>query len=160
MDIEVSSDEARVINIQYIVTDSQEQAEEALKLVQEGASFFAVAKEYNEDGQYEYELKRGEMEEEFEEVAFELSTGQMSDIVESNDRYYIIRCTSDNDKAKTEVNKVAILEKKKLEQFNKDFEFFESNLYIEFNDKEWSRLKLSECTVYDIRFEDLINSCV
>lgn len=44
----------------------------------------------------------------------------MSSIVESAGRYYIIRCTSDNDKAKTEVNKSAILEKRKLEQFNTD----------------------------------------
>lgn len=34
----------------------------------------------------------------------------------------LLRCTSDNDKAKTEVNKSAILADKKLEAFNEKFE--------------------------------------
>lgn len=54
------------------------------------------------------------MDEAFEDAAFNLSTGEMSKVVEASGRYYIIRCTSDNDKAKTEVNKSAILEKESL----------------------------------------------
>ena len=55
------------------------------------------------------------MDSAFEKAAFDLATGEMSKVVEAEGRYYIIRCTSDNDKAKTEVNKSAILEKRKLE---------------------------------------------
>lgn len=62
------------------------------------------------------------MDSAFEKAAFDLATGEMSKVVEAEGRYYIIRCTSDNDKAKTEVNKSAILEKRKLEKFNEDFE--------------------------------------
>ena len=122
MDIEVSSDDARVINIQYIVTDSKEEIDKAYAELNEGNSFFAIAKKYNADGEYEYELRRGEMAKAFEDTAYSLSTGQTSGIVEADGRFYIIRCTSDNDKAKTEVNKSSILEKKKLEAFNDKFE--------------------------------------
>ncbi len=79
------------------------------------ATHFAIAKKYNSDGEYEYELRRGEMNSQFEEAAYALATGEMSKIVEADGKYYIIRCTSDNDKAKTEVNKSAILADKKLE---------------------------------------------
>ena len=114
MDIEVSSDDARVINIQYIVTDSKEEIDKAYAELNEGNSFFAIAKKYNADGEYEYELRRGEMAKAFEDTAYSLSTGQTSGIVEADGRFYIIRCTSDNDKAKTEVNKSSNLEKKEV----------------------------------------------
>ena len=123
-----------------------------------GSSFFAVAKEYNADGEYEYELKRGEMDAAFEKAAFNLSTGEMSSIVEAAGRYYIIRCTSDNDKAKTEVNKSAILEKRKLEQFNADFEKYEASIYMEFNNSEWKKLSIQDAYTLGSSFEDTFNA--
>lgn len=160
MNIEVSSDEARVIDIQYIVSESKEVIDDAYKKVSTGSSFFAVAKECNKDGQYEYELKRGEMNADFEKTAYNLSTGEMSGVIEADGKYYIIRCTSDNDKTKTEVNKSAILSKKQLEQFNKDFEEYESKIYVEWNDKAWDTLNIKDVKVYSMRFDDLLNSCV
>ena len=59
MDIEISADDSRVINIQYIVTDSKDEIEKAYAELKEGNSFFAIAKKYNSDGEYEYELRRG-----------------------------------------------------------------------------------------------------
>ena len=67
--MEVSADEARVIDIQYIVSDSEDEINKAYNLVNSGSSFFAVAKEYNADGEYEYELKRDEMDSAFEKAA-------------------------------------------------------------------------------------------
>lgn len=112
----------------------------------------------NADGEYEYELRRGEMAKAFEDTAYSLSTGQTSGIVEADGRFYIIRCTSDNDKAKTEVNKSSILEKKKLEAFNDKFEQYESSKYVEINKDEWNKLKVSSAPSFNVRFEDLFNS--
>lgn len=158
MDIEVSADDARVINIQYIVTDSEDSIKEAYKELNEGNSFFAIAKKYNSDGEYEYELRRGEMDEAFENAAYALATGEMSGIIEAEDKYYIIRCTSDNDKAKTEVNKTAILADKKLEAFNEMFTQYESKKYVEWNTREWKELKVSSAPSYSANFEDLFNT--
>ena len=94
----------------------------------------------------------------FEKAAFNLSTGEMSSIVEAAGRYYIIRCTSDNDKAKTEVNKSAILEKRKLEQFNADFEKYESGIYMEFNNSEWKKLSIQDAYTLGSSFEDTFNA--
>ena len=96
----------------------------------------------------------------FEDTAYSLSTGQTSGIVEADGRFYIIRCTSDNDKAKTEVNKSSILEKKKLEAFNDKFEQYESSKYVEINKDEWNKLKVSSAPSFNVRFEDLFNSCL
>ena len=157
MDIEISADDSRVINIQYIVTDPKDEIEKAYAELKEGNSFFAIAKKYNSDGEYEYELRRGEMDSMFEEAAYALSTGEMSSIVEAEGKYYIIRCTSDNDKAKTEVNKSAILEKRKLEQFNADFEKYEAGIYMEFNNSEWKKLSIQDAYTLGSSFEDTFN---
>lgn len=160
MDIEVSSDDARVIKIQYIVSDSREEIDKAYAQIQEGNSFFTVAKQYNAGGEYEYELRRGEMDQAFEEAAYELTTGTTSGIVEADGKFYIIRCTSDNDKAKTEANKTAILEQKQLEMFNKDFEEYEAKLFIEWNDKRWEELRLSQTEILPVSFEELFAGIV
>ncbi len=158
MNIEVSADDSRVINIQYIVTDTREDIEKAYAELKEGNSFFAIAKKYNSDGEYEYELRRGEMDKNFEDAAYALATGETSDIVEADAKYYIIRCTSDNDKAKTEVNKSSILADKKLAAFNEKFEEYEAGKYVEWNNREWAKLSVSDAVVYDVKFEDIFNT--
>ncbi|MDO5403764.1 MAG: hypothetical protein Q4F11_10035, partial [Eubacteriales bacterium] len=66
MDIEVSFDDARVIDIQYVCTESREDIEAANAALSAGNSFYTVVNKYNAGDVYEYELKRGEMSEEFE----------------------------------------------------------------------------------------------
>ena len=78
-----------------------------------------MARETNENPEYEYELRRGEMEKNFEEAAYNLASGEVSDVVEAGGRYYIIKCVSDNEKTKTESNRNDIMEALKLEEFNK-----------------------------------------
>ncbi len=158
MDIEISADDSRVINIQYVVTDTREEIEKAYAELKSGSSFFAIAKKYNSDGEYEYELRRGEMDSAFEEAAYSLATGEMSGVVEAEGKYYIIRCTSDNDKAKTEVNRSAILADKKLEAFNEQFEQYESKKYVEWNKREWEKLSVSGAAGYQVKFEDIFNT--
>ncbi len=158
MNIEVSADDSRVINIQYIVTDTREEIEKAYAELKEGNSFFAIAKKYNSDGEYEYELRRDEMDKSFEDAAYSLATGEMSDIVEADGKYYIIRCTSDNDKAKTEVNKSSILAEKKLAAFNEKFEKYEAGKYVEWNNREWEKLSVSGADIYNVKFEDIFNT--
>lgn len=157
-DIEVSYDDARVIDIQYIVSDSKEEVENAYNSIQSGSSFFAIAKEINDDGNYEMELKKGEMDQTFEDIAFNLSTGDMSEVFEVNGLYYLIRCTSDNDKTKTEVNKTTILESKQLEQFNEYMNEYESKYYVDFNTGVWAKLSVRSNSIYSSNFESIFNS--
>ena len=119
--------------------------------------FYVVAKDYNGE-EYERECRRGELDENFENAAYNLKSGEVSDIVESDGRYYIIKCNSDNDKSKTEANKTAILEKRKLEAFNSEFESFEAKQYVEFNNKAWNEIKLTSIGNINVKFEEVFNS--
>ena len=65
---------------------------------------------------------------------------------------------SEGYEAKTEVNKSAILEKRKLEKFNEDFEKYESDIYMEFNDSEWKGLSIRNGLSLDSSFDDIFNT--
>lgn len=155
---EVSADQARVITIQYISASSEADINAAKARLDKGESFFYVAREVNGNGEYEYELKRGEMEAVFEETAFDLKTGETSGILHSGEKYYIIKCISDNEKTKTEANKNTIVDNMKLNSFNNTFESYEASLYVNFNEKLWNECKISEAVDASVTFEDIFNS--
>ena len=74
-------------------------AEALLKQVKSGADFGALAKEHSEDeasaaqaGDLDY-FGRGRMVKEFEDVAFSLAPGQVSDLVRSQFGFHIIKVT-------------------------------------------------------------------
>ena len=157
MNIEVSSDDARVIDIQYLCTESQDDINKAKTELAAGSSFYTVVNKYNTGDKYEYELKRGEMNEAFEKAAFNLKSGETSDVIEVDGKYYLIKCTSDNDKVKTEVNKTTLLSQKQLEQFNETFEEYESKIYVEWNNSQWEKMQVSANEVYGVNFEEIFN---
>jgi len=156
--VEVSADQARVITIQYICADSSTSIDSAKARIAAGDSFFFVARETNSDGQYEYELKRGEMDPVFEDTAFNLKTGETSNMIQAGEKYYLIKCISDNNKTKTDSNKNSIVSEKKLKAFNDTFESYEASLYVEFNENRWGKYKLSEATKSSANFENIFDS--
>ena len=156
LEIEVSSDEARVIAIQYICADSEEAIKAAKERVDNGEIFYVVAKEINGD-EYECQLERGVMDKAFEDAAFDLRSGETSGIVEANGKYYIIKCNSDNEKSKTEANKVVLTERKRLDAFNEQFEKYEADQYVEVNKRAWKKLRTAEVNVLPVNFEEVYN---
>lgn len=158
LNCEISADDARVIKIQYICTDNQENITKAKSELGGGESFYVVAKRYNTSDENEIELKRGEMDHAFEEAAFNLKSGETSDIVSADGKFYIIKCTSDNQKSKTEANKASLLEQKKLEGFNQTFDAYEASKYVEFNNKLWKNRKVAKAQELSMSFEDVFDT--
>jgi peptidyl-prolyl cis-trans isomerase C len=73
-------------------------AEEALKAVRSGKDFAAVAREYSQDGSAQRGgdlgfVMRGQTAPAFENAAFALQIGQISDVVESPFGYHVIKVT-------------------------------------------------------------------
>lgn len=154
VDTEISEDEARVITIQYIRTDTMEQAGAVKNRLSAGESFAALIKE-NNPYEYSYELRRGEMEEAFEEAAFNLVTGETSDIVETESGYYIIMCVNEYDKVKTAANKEQMIKDSKLAMFNQKFEPYEAQLYAEYNEDLWEKITLDDRIRANVNFSDI-----
>lgn len=139
---EVSEDEARVIIVQYIKADTVDEIDNIKARLDAGESFSSLIKIYNPE-EYEYELRRGEIEQSFEEAAYSLAAGEVSDCVETSQGYYIIMCISDYEKAKTAVNMEEMVNKRKLEAFNAVLDEYEASVYAEYNEEAWDKLDVT-----------------
>lgn len=135
---EISDDEARTVTIQQIFVktynvdstgkkvpysdrarkEAKEKIEMALELAKEtDASFESVQAKYNEGSETVRTFGRGEVEPEVEEISFNLSTNEISDIVENSDGFYIVRCISNFEVEETQLNKVSLLKVQKEQVF-------------------------------------------
>ena len=86
--------------------EAKKKAEEALDKVKNGEDFAEVAKEYSQDSSASNggelgTFGRGKMVKEFENAAFSMKAGDISDIVETEYGYHIIKVTNRVDEQKS-----------------------------------------------------------
>lgn len=157
---EISDDEARTITVNgiliktYYVDDlgmrhefsadekksAYQRIYEAKTQLDEGAEFDIVAAKYNEDIQNTYSFGRGIMPEIYEETAFALAADEISDIIETEYGYHIIRCVTTFNKDETEANKGNIVEQRKQEAFDAAYDAFVQTLTSNLNEPLWSSI--------------------
>lgn len=174
VDTEVSADEARVVDVQYIfvstmtfsedgeavrLPDSEYKskkafAESLLSLISEG-DFAALAREYSDDSEYSLQFGSGERDAEFEKAAFALEMGSISGLVETEYGYYIIKCINDNIESNYEKRCSEIILSRRTEVFSELYADFVKNIETEFNDGEYEKLEMKNVAsgsgqLYDI----------
>ena len=150
---EISDDEARTITVKTILvktykTDAagnrieynDDEKKSALariaqvqQMLSEGASFEVLASDYNEDSKDEYSFGRGIMPKEFEEAAFNLGAGEISDIVETEYGYHLIYCVTTFNPEETDANKLKIVQKRKQEAFDEVYNNYVTTLTSNLN---------------------------
>ncbi len=160
---EISDDEARTITVQHIlirtytkdndgrkVAYSDEKKRELYNKITEirelalngENEFTELASHYSNDTNITYSFGKGEMDEAFERIAFELETDEISEIVESKSGYHIIKCINTFDKEETDANKIQILEERKKEAFGQEYDAFVETLARRLNQKLWKEIEL------------------
>ena len=141
IDTDISMDEARVIRIQYIYSkDSMKKLRDAAAEYEEGAAFSALAAKYSESEEYVAEIGRGEMEKNFEDAAFNLDDGQISDVISCSNGFYLVYCVNDNVEDKADSQKERIIQKRQKEQFEKIFNDYSKNVVLSFDKKLWDKI--------------------
>lgn len=143
---EVSDDEARIMTVQQIRLDSLEQAQEVKTRLDEGKDFMNMASVYSKDSQITYTFGRGEKDSAYEEVAFELENEEVSDIFETEEGFYILKCVNNFDRDATEANKATLVEKRRDEIFGKVYEELIANTPSEFNNRLWNKVHFGDWT--------------
>jgi foldase protein PrsA len=161
---EISDDEARTITVQHILiktyttnedgekvpyTENAKQealakAKEALERAKAGEDFSKLISEYSEDTNDTYTFGKGIMDSDFEEASFNLGTDEISDIVESDHGYHIIKCISTFNRSETDRNKITIVEKRRKEVFNEEYSKFVSGLTKNLNESLWESVDFVE----------------
>lgn len=162
---EISDDEARSITIQDILIktysqdgtgkrtpyeesareDACRRAREILLLAQEEENDFeSLVIQYSEGEKSTYSFGKGEMEEAFENAAFNLETGEISGIVETEDGFHIIKCISTFNREETDANKIKIVEKRREEVFGQEYDAFVESLTRTLNEERWDSVAFLE----------------
>ena len=173
---EISDDEARIITVEHILiktyaldgngqkiaytgTDKEEALETAEKVwnmaVSGETDFEELATQYSEDENVTYSFGKGETEEAFEKAAFDLGTGEISNIVETSLGYHIIKCISTFNKEETDANKIRIVEKKRQEVFGEEYDAYVKKLTRDLNEQLWESISF----LYDpeVQTQDFFN---
>ncbi|MDO4292137.1 MAG: peptidyl-prolyl cis-trans isomerase [Eubacteriales bacterium] len=140
---EISDDEARTITVEAIrMEDADKAAQVAEKAGAEDADFEALAQENSEDVTVTYSFGKGEMSQAIEEAAFNLGKGEVSGVVQDGESFYVLKCISTFDEAQTQANKEKILEKRRSEAFNSEYDSFEKTLVRQLNEELWNSVTL------------------
>lgn len=145
VNLEVSDSEAKVITVDEIVLSDKDQADEALKKVQmEGTDFMTVAKEVSEDQEIEKKISRGLRPEAYEKAAYALATGEISDVIEADGKYYILRCVNDYDEAATKARKEEMVREKRNEVFYGTYSEYAAKVHLAKDDSLWKNLSITD----------------
>ncbi len=164
IDTEVSEDEARIINVQYIFvsTAGQNKDGDTTELSQAavnkkkafaqslhdqiigGADIASLAREYSDDSQYTLELGRGTYDEDFEDAAFRLNMGDISNVVETEYGFYIIKCTNDNVESDFDKRSQEIVLSRRTQAFASYYTDYADNMYTSYNQRFWEDTDMSK----------------
>lgn len=162
VDFEISDDDARSIIVEEIFIktyhedthgvfinysdakkkEAKERAEEIREKAMAGADFEGLCALFSEEDESTHTYRRGEMSESFENAAFELEEGEISDIITTDDGYYIVKCISAYERKSTNENKEAIINEAKRKAFEEKYNEFLPNIIANINEKEWQSITI------------------
>jgi peptidyl-prolyl cis-trans isomerase C len=140
------------IKAQHILVDTEEEAEDLLKKIMKKESFSELAKTFSKDkstavngGDLGY-FGRGRMVPEFENVAFSLKVGEVSDPVKSQFGYHIIKVTDKKEGKIRDFNEVkdTIERRLKVDKQKSIFETYITNLKDKSSNIEINETALTE----------------
>lgn len=160
---EISDDEARTITVQHIFirtwsldtdgnrvpySESAKQAAyakacEIREMAVDGEHDFAeLASKYSEDSNITHSFGKGELDEAYETAAFMLETDEVSQVVETETGYHIIKCLNTFNREETDANKLKIVEQRRKEVFGQEYDRFVETLVRNLNQKLWDEVTL------------------
>ena len=85
-----------------------------------------------------------ELEKAYEEAAFNLASDQVSDIVETPEAYYLIKCDSTFNQEETDKNKSAILEERKNAAFQEEYQEYIRKVAEEVDEDKYAQIDFLE----------------
>lgn len=159
MNLEVSDSEAKVIEVSQIELSDQAQAQNILsKVMEEGADFHSIAKEYSESGEIKKKLYYGMMGDEYEKAAFALGSGEISGVVSDSGKYYILKCENDYDEAATRIRKEEMIREKKNEAFHSTYQAFKAENPLVEDEELWGELSVTGCPGVETDFFEIYDA--
>ena len=142
IDDEVSDDEARVMQVMQIFVSDVSTAAAVREKLMEGADFAVVANTYNELPSVLANVCRADLTDDVEQIVFQLNDNDVTDMIQTEDGYYFIKCLNKFHQELTEENKEIILEKRKKDTFDGVYSQFLTGLSSYLNEDVWEELRV------------------
>lgn len=142
--LEISDNDKRVITIQILATGNRELAYSLSESLKAGGDFLQAAREYSTLSKIEYQVARGALNPVLEEVAFYLADGEVSDVIESENRYFLIKCIEDFDEELSASNEELVYRQSLYEQWSPALEAYAAGREVSFDLKLWSSMSFYE----------------
>ena len=144
-ELEIPDSDVKVIKIQVITVSDKLQAEKLLQAVNvEGANFAYYARQNSEDSEIEKMLSKIDTDDAVHNAAFALEEGQISDVIEQDGRYYIVKCIDSYDEEATMERKELLEKALKSETFFKEYDSYREEHIVRFRDSFWQDIDLTQ----------------
>ncbi|MCD8098699.1 MAG: peptidylprolyl isomerase [Lachnospiraceae bacterium] len=138
--VEISDDEARIIEIQQIYVLEESLVYELKARLDEGEDFESLASNYSKSSKITLTIARGDMDEEYEEIAFSLDNDEVSEVFASGEGYYILKCTSTYLEEESEENKEKVAQQQRTTRFQEIYAELMADTLSEFHDALWENV--------------------
>ncbi len=154
--VEISDDEARIIQIQQIFVPEKNLARELKEKLDEGENFESLAANYSKASQTTIAIARGDKREEYESVAFDLNNEEISDVFEADGGYYILKCLDTYMEEESDANKLRVAQQQKTARFQEIYAGLMEDTLSEYQEKLWDNVSFADyesvetCTFFDI----------
>ena len=129
-------------------TEAYEKVQNLLEQAKTTEDFYALAEANSEAETIEYTFGRGEGPEEysdaFEQAAFTLKTGQVSNIISTDYGWHILYCVSDYDADATIQKKEEIINQRRTELFAQLYEDWTANYDVVVNSEAWNAISFKK----------------
>ncbi len=142
--VEISLDEARIIQLQQIFVQEEGLAQEIRGKLEAGEEFSNLASNYSKATQTTMEIARGEKDQTYETIAFDLDNGEISEVFAADDGYYILKCLSTCMEEKSEANKIQVAQRQKKERFQGIYAELMKDTLSEFQTKLWEEVRFAD----------------
>lgn len=144
---EITENSTKVIFIDYVIVPAKDGIQNAKDIYSElmnKVPFDEACKAAGYTPQMNVVVYPKTMNAVFESVAFALTDGELSEVVESKDEYYIIHCIDDKLLEESSANYAKELTEAKQETFQEYYLTFAPNHKLSINNKFWNKVQLSD----------------
>jgi len=154
--LEISDNDKRVIAVQIICMNDKAEAEAVREETISGADFLQAAKAYSNLAKVEYQVSRGTLNPALEEVAFYLADDEISEVIEAEGNFFIIKCINDFDEALSIANEDRVYRQSLYEYWSPAVEEYARGHEISFHRRLWTSMKfyqteaMESVNLYDV----------
>lgn len=142
--VEISDDEARIIQLQQIFVPEEHLAQELRSRIEGGEDFGSIAANYSKLSQTTVSMARGDKGGTYEQIAFDLNNDEVSEVFEEDGGYYILKCLNTYMEEESEDNKLQVARQRKSERFQGIYSEVMKDTLSEFQEKLWDKVSFSD----------------